>query len=156
MYASIWLLALALGVVAVRGWSHVRLRQPLGQRKLGGHRARRQTQRGCTSVHCPVMRVGKGNGKRSGGMNTGNSIMRENQRRRAELKDPSKIFIGNLAWNTTKDELTSVCKSHGDVAHVKIVRDHFTQKSKVSQSAPTPTGTKNVVAHYPSPYYNIF
>ena len=85
--------------------------------------------------HIPlVMRVGKGNGKLSGGMRSGNSIMRENKRRRSELKDPAKIFVGNLAWNTSKEELTALCRSYGDVAHVKIVRDHFTRKSKVSTS----------------------
>lgn len=77
------------------------------------------------------MRVGKGNSKRGGGMLTGNSIMRENRRRRAELRDPSKIFVGNLAWNTTREDLFDFCSSYGDVAHVKIVRNHITRKSKV-------------------------
>ena len=77
------------------------------------------------------MRVGKGNSKRGGGMVTGNSIMRENRRRRAELKDPSKIFVGNLAWNTTREDLFDFCSSYGDVAHVKILRNPITKKSKV-------------------------
>ena len=77
-----------------------------------------------------TMRVGKGNGKGEGGMLRNNKILRQNEDRKNSFKDPSKVFIGNLHWNTTKSDLTELCGRFGDVAHVKVIMNHYTGNSK--------------------------
>jgi RNA recognition motif-containing protein len=76
------------------------------------------------------MRIGKGNGKGSGGMLTGNSILVKNAARKESLKDPNKIFVGNMHWNTTKADLMALGSKFGSVAHVKVVMNHYTKLSK--------------------------
>ena len=75
------------------------------------------------------MRVG-GNKQRSG-MSTGNTIMVGNKERMKKFNDPNKVFIGNLQWNTTEQELKDLCSSYGDVVHCKLVMNRFTGLSKV-------------------------
>lgn len=41
-----------------------------------------------------------------------------------------KLFVGNLSWNATEEDLKSHFESAGAVASVKIVVDHYTGKSK--------------------------
>lgn len=41
-----------------------------------------------------------------------------------------KLFVGNLSWNATEDDLKTHFKSAGEVKDVKIVFDHYTGKSK--------------------------
>jgi len=78
------------------------------------------------------MRIGKGNSKGMGGMTKGNSIMVNNLVRQKAFKDPNKIFVGNLNFTTTTDDLKNLCKQYGEVAHVKLVKNHYTGNSKVS------------------------
>lgn len=41
-----------------------------------------------------------------------------------------KIFVGNLAWRATEDELKQLFEQFGEVVSVKIVLDQYTGKSK--------------------------
>lgn len=40
------------------------------------------------------------------------------------------IYIGNLNWSTTTDELRNLFSQYGEVASVNIVNDKFTGRSK--------------------------
>jgi RNA recognition motif-containing protein len=41
-----------------------------------------------------------------------------------------KIFVGNLAWGATEEDLKNLFEAHGAVVSVKIVSDQYTGKSK--------------------------
>lgn len=41
-----------------------------------------------------------------------------------------KLFVGNLAWRTTEDDLKKIFEQYGAVLSVKIVLDQYTGKSK--------------------------
>lgn len=41
-----------------------------------------------------------------------------------------KLFVGNLSWNATEEDLKTHFQSAGEVEDVKIVFDHYTGKSK--------------------------
>jgi cold-inducible RNA-binding protein len=41
-----------------------------------------------------------------------------------------KIFVGNLAWETTEEELTEAFKVHGEVASVTIPNDRATGRPR--------------------------
>jgi RNA recognition motif-containing protein len=40
------------------------------------------------------------------------------------------LFINNLAWATTEDDLLALLSPYGEVSSVKIIVDKFTQRSK--------------------------
>jgi RNA recognition motif-containing protein len=40
------------------------------------------------------------------------------------------IYVGNLAFSTTEEELAGAFANYGDVQSVKIVKDHETGRSK--------------------------
>lgn len=40
------------------------------------------------------------------------------------------IFIGNLPFSATEDELEELCKPHGEVTRVKIITDRETGRSR--------------------------
>jgi RNA recognition motif-containing protein len=40
------------------------------------------------------------------------------------------LFINNLAWATTEDDLHALLSQYGEVTSVKIIVDKFTQRSK--------------------------
>ncbi len=40
------------------------------------------------------------------------------------------IFVGNLSYDLTEDELREAFEEKGEVTSAKIIRDKFTQKSK--------------------------
>lgn len=42
----------------------------------------------------------------------------------------TKIYVGNLSYTTTEDELQRVFGEHGPVASVKIIKDQMTGRSK--------------------------
>jgi RNA recognition motif-containing protein len=42
----------------------------------------------------------------------------------------AKLFVGNLEWGTTNEELEEVFSTFGAVEEVFIVRDKFTGRSK--------------------------
>lgn len=42
----------------------------------------------------------------------------------------SKLFVGNLSWSTTEDELQSLFESVGKVKSIRIVNDKNTGRSK--------------------------
>jgi cold-inducible RNA-binding protein len=41
-----------------------------------------------------------------------------------------KLYVGNLSFDTTEDELRDAFSSHGEVVSVNIVKDKFTDRSK--------------------------
>lgn len=41
-----------------------------------------------------------------------------------------KIFVGNLAWRASEEDLRKLFEAHGEVVSVKIVTDQYTGKSK--------------------------
>lgn len=41
-----------------------------------------------------------------------------------------KIFVGNLAWRATEEDLKKLFEAYGPVLSVKIVTDQYTNKSK--------------------------
>jgi RNA recognition motif-containing protein len=41
-----------------------------------------------------------------------------------------KIFVGNLAWKTSEEDLRQLFEGYGPVLSVKIVLDQYTGKSK--------------------------
>jgi RNA recognition motif-containing protein len=40
------------------------------------------------------------------------------------------IYVGNLNYNLSEDELGKVLSTYGEVASVKIIRDKYTDQSK--------------------------
>ena len=42
----------------------------------------------------------------------------------------TRIFVGNLPFNATEDQLCQLFASHGEVASVSIVKDKFTDRSR--------------------------
>jgi RNA recognition motif-containing protein len=40
------------------------------------------------------------------------------------------IYVGNLNYNLSEDELEKVFSTYGEVASVKIIRDKYTDQSK--------------------------
>jgi len=41
-----------------------------------------------------------------------------------------KLFVGNLAYATTDDQLTQIFSAYGKVVSVNIIKDRFSQRSK--------------------------
>lgn len=41
-----------------------------------------------------------------------------------------KIFVGNLSWKATEDQLRALFEPYGEVVSVKIIVDQYTGKSK--------------------------
>jgi len=44
--------------------------------------------------------------------------------------EKNKLFIGNLAWKCSEDDLRTLFEQHGTVVDVKIVLDNMTGKSR--------------------------
>lgn len=44
--------------------------------------------------------------------------------------NPKKLFIGNLPWATTEEELRSLFGEHGEVVDCKLITDRATGRSK--------------------------
>ncbi len=42
----------------------------------------------------------------------------------------AKIYVGNLPWSATEDELRELFAAHGDVQSVSIVQDRDTGRSR--------------------------
>lgn len=42
----------------------------------------------------------------------------------------TKLYVGNLSFKTSEEELKSLFSSHGNVTDVFIVKDKFTDRSK--------------------------
>jgi len=40
------------------------------------------------------------------------------------------IYVGNLSWETTEEELRAAFAEHGEVTSARIINDNFTGKSK--------------------------
>lgn len=41
-----------------------------------------------------------------------------------------KIYVGNLSYQTTEDELNDLFKEYGEVSSVNIIKDRYTDRSK--------------------------
>src|SRR5919109_1059507 len=48
----------------------------------------------------------------------------------AEREGPMRIFVGNLNWETTEDELDQLFAPYGEVARIQIVMDRYTGRSR--------------------------
>ncbi|MCB1114045.1 MAG: RNA-binding protein [Chlamydiia bacterium] len=46
------------------------------------------------------------------------------------MSDKKKIFVGNLPWKATEDDLRNHFQAYGEVLSVKIVNDQYTGRSK--------------------------
>lgn len=44
--------------------------------------------------------------------------------------ETNKLFVGNISWNVTWQELKDVFAEHGDVGMVRIITDRETGRSK--------------------------
>lgn len=42
----------------------------------------------------------------------------------------TKIYVGNLPWRTTDDQLTQLFSTHGEVVSVRIISDRETGRSR--------------------------
>ncbi len=47
-----------------------------------------------------------------------------------QVADPKKLFVGNVPFNTTEDELRDLFAQHGTVISVKLITDRMTGRSK--------------------------
>ncbi|NBP37308.1 MAG: RNA-binding protein, partial [Betaproteobacteria bacterium] len=43
---------------------------------------------------------------------------------------PTKIYVGNLPWRATDEQLTTMFSAHGDVTEARIVTDRETGRSR--------------------------
>lgn len=43
---------------------------------------------------------------------------------------PKSIYVGNLEWNTTEQELYELFEPHGIVRNAQIIKDHVSNRSK--------------------------
>ncbi len=41
-----------------------------------------------------------------------------------------RVFVGNLPFSTSEDQLRELFAQHGEVASVEIVKDRFTERSR--------------------------
>lgn len=41
-----------------------------------------------------------------------------------------KIFVGNLSWKVTEEILKPLFEAYGNVVSVKIIKDHYTERSR--------------------------
>ncbi|MEI8345360.1 MAG: hypothetical protein WCG06_04740 [Candidatus Omnitrophota bacterium] len=48
----------------------------------------------------------------------------------AEGYSDTRLYVGNLSYQAREDDLRKLFAQHGEVRHVKIVRDRFTRKLK--------------------------
>ncbi len=46
------------------------------------------------------------------------------------MQQQKKLFVGNLSWKTTEDDLKSHFEKIGEVLSVRIIMDQYTGKSK--------------------------
>lgn len=44
--------------------------------------------------------------------------------------NPKKLYVGNLPYSTTEDELRSMFSEFGEIVDVKLISDKFTGRSK--------------------------
>lgn len=45
-------------------------------------------------------------------------------------ENTSKIYIGNLPFSISEDELAEICQEHGEVKYLRIVTDRATGRSR--------------------------
>ena len=48
----------------------------------------------------------------------------------APQKDPSKLFVGNLPWSMSEEDLTSLFSEHGELEDVHLVTDRYSGRSR--------------------------
>jgi len=48
----------------------------------------------------------------------------------APQKDPSKLFVGNLPWSLSEDDLTSLFSEYGELEDVHLVTDRYSGRSR--------------------------
>jgi len=41
-----------------------------------------------------------------------------------------KLFVGNIAWTASEDDLRNIFSQHGEVEDLVILKDKFTNRSK--------------------------
>jgi RNA recognition motif-containing protein len=57
-------------------------------------------------------------------------IFAPNQTNNKQRPNSMNLFINNLAWATTEEDLLGLLSQYGEVSSVKIIVDKFTQRSK--------------------------
>ena len=48
----------------------------------------------------------------------------------APQKDPSKLFVGNLPWSMSEDDLRNVFAEYGELEDVHLVTDRYSGRSR--------------------------
>lgn len=48
----------------------------------------------------------------------------------SQAQDPSKLYIGNLPYAMTEEELKDLCSQYGEVSECKLIMDFRTGRSK--------------------------
>lgn len=48
----------------------------------------------------------------------------------APQKDPSKLFVGNLPWSMSEEDLTALFSEHGELEDVHLVTDRYSGRSR--------------------------
>jgi len=48
----------------------------------------------------------------------------------APQQDPTKLFVGNLPWSMTEDDLTSLFSEYGELEDVHLVTDRYSGRSR--------------------------
>jgi cold-inducible RNA-binding protein len=44
--------------------------------------------------------------------------------------NPKKLFVGNLPFSTTEDELREIFSQYGEIVEIRLISDRFTGRSK--------------------------
>ena len=76
-----------------------------------------------------VMRVQSKKGKRGVPMKTVSRASRMRDRLKV-AKTPTKVYVSNLSWSATADQVRELCSQFGEVCAVKMIRDQYTNKFK--------------------------
>ena len=48
----------------------------------------------------------------------------------APQQDPTKLFVGNLPWSMTEDDLTSLFSEYGELEDIHLVTDRYSGRSR--------------------------
>jgi RNA recognition motif-containing protein len=55
---------------------------------------------------------------------------KENMTSEESQVNPKKLFVGNLPWSMTEDQLTELFSQHGELVSVKLIIDKMSGRSK--------------------------
>ncbi|NDD76047.1 MAG: hypothetical protein EBZ43_01260, partial [Betaproteobacteria bacterium] len=73
---------------------------------------------------------------------------------------PTKIYVGNLPWRATDEQLTTMFSAHGEVTEARIVTDRETGRSRgfafVTMTDATTAGCHGAFKFYDFPQGLIY